>query len=223
MYADNLDFTCKLESKNPVYIKAYTISRCVNQCGKNFADCSCSKSCLHNGSCCSDYRFCQVIEENHIANSKIPNCQYADEEDSICLQCKENFYYFNNNCYLKCPVLASSSPSANSNNNLLIFDSNYNTKKQKNLKDAEIESIVKGKDHRSFNDNGVNNLNMTMMIDNKIIIKSKATSLIVAPYEENKICKEISLGIAYNNNFYYSVFKFFIILLFKKNHKIFFS
>ena len=108
--------SCKEEKDNPVYIKAYTVSRCVNSCGKKFFDCSCRSDCIRKGSCCSDYRFCQVVEENHITNSKISNCKLADEEDKLCLQCVEDFYYFNNQCLKKCPE------------NLNKFDNNKNSK-----------------------------------------------------------------------------------------------
>lgn len=105
LIADNIDMICKKENDNPVYIKAYSVSRCVNSCGNIFKDCSCKESCLRNGTCCSDFRFCQVIKENHTSNTKIPNCKFADENDSICLQCKDNFYYFNNQCLQSCSLV----------------------------------------------------------------------------------------------------------------------
>lgn len=154
LFADNLEMSCKEEKDNPVYIKAYTISRCVNSCGKNFFDCSCNFSCVRNGTCCSDFRFCQVIQENHITNSKISNCKFADEDDSICLQCKENFYYFNNQCLLKCPEREK--------NLLSSFNKNLSVQQRNNYK------------FRGLNNKNVN---------------------VIMPYEENKICKEINLGI----------------------------
>lgn len=38
-YADNYSFTCKEINYSPVYLKAYTISRCLNSCGREFIDC----------------------------------------------------------------------------------------------------------------------------------------------------------------------------------------
>ena len=38
-FADNYSSSCKKVSEQPVYIKAYTISRCMNSCGKQFSDC----------------------------------------------------------------------------------------------------------------------------------------------------------------------------------------
>ena len=37
--ADNYSFSCKLNSNQQMYIKAYTVSRCMNSCGKQFSDC----------------------------------------------------------------------------------------------------------------------------------------------------------------------------------------
>ena len=39
LVADNLELSCKLESSNPVYTKAYTVSSCLNACGMAFKDC----------------------------------------------------------------------------------------------------------------------------------------------------------------------------------------
>ena len=38
-FADNYSSSCKLISEQPVFIKAYTVSRCMNSCGKQFSDC----------------------------------------------------------------------------------------------------------------------------------------------------------------------------------------
>jgi len=159
--------TCKEERDNPVYIKAYTISRCVNSCGKFFFDCSCNSSCVKNGTCCSDYRFCQVIQENHITNTKIPNCKIADEDDTICLQCKENFYYYNNKCLLKCPEI-------------------------------EKDSTEKGKLNNYSNDSKTNIPNYSNSINLFIINRKNDILNAIIPYEENKICKEMNLGIFLN-------------------------
>jgi len=154
LFADNLEMTCKEEKDNPVYIKAYTISICVNSCGKNFFDCSCNSSCVRNGTCCSDFRFCQLIQENHITNTKITNCLFADEDDSICLQCKENFYYFNNQCFRKCPELDTKHRNSYSLNSSFM---------------QQYKSEI----------NKLHNKNLNVLI----------------PYHENKICKEINLGL----------------------------
>lgn len=37
--ADNISFKCLNKSQNPLYAKAFTVSRCMNSCGKVFADC----------------------------------------------------------------------------------------------------------------------------------------------------------------------------------------
>ncbi len=173
LVADNLDLTCKEEKDNPIYIKAYTISRCLNSCGKIFFDCSCNNSCIKNGTCCSDFRFCQVVEENHINNSNIPNCKLADEEDTICLQCKENFYYYDNKCLLKCPT------NGYKDNNNKIFD---------------IRKINKDILNTSYDSN--ENLNsITKKIKANFANMTKTNKYEIIPYEENKICKKINLGI----------------------------
>ena len=46
------------------YIKAYTVSKCINQCGVEYDDCSCDLSCKRKGNCCSDFKLCSLIEEN---------------------------------------------------------------------------------------------------------------------------------------------------------------
>ena len=38
-YADNFTFSCLEKEKNPLFTKAYTLSRCMNSCGKIFHDC----------------------------------------------------------------------------------------------------------------------------------------------------------------------------------------
>ena len=38
-YADNYTFRCMEKHKNPFYMKSYTLSRCINSCGKVFHEC----------------------------------------------------------------------------------------------------------------------------------------------------------------------------------------
>lgn len=95
--------TCKKIDSNPLYIKAYTFSRCINKCGENFNDCSCDHSCKSKGNCCSDFKFCEILEKNKIENKYIPNCKFSTIDSKLCLQCKEGFYLYDNNCFDKCP------------------------------------------------------------------------------------------------------------------------
>jgi hypothetical protein len=60
--ADNYSLTCKDISQNPVFIKAYTKSRCINKCGLKFADWSCEDNCKMSGECCSDYKLCDFVQ-----------------------------------------------------------------------------------------------------------------------------------------------------------------
>lgn len=101
--ADNVSLQCKWEKDKPVYIKAYTISRCVNSCGKTFHDCSCNPKCKKSGDCCTDFQFCEIVNESYSVENKIDNCKFSTEDKSVCLQCKENFYYHNNSCIRTCP------------------------------------------------------------------------------------------------------------------------
>jgi hypothetical protein len=103
LYADNYSMTCKKMSENPVYIKAYTFSRCINSCGKQFKDCSCREECRKLGNCCSDFRFCEIIFDNHI-NSDEKGCIFSTTDKKVCLQCKDNFYYYNGRCINSCPI-----------------------------------------------------------------------------------------------------------------------
>ncbi len=102
-FADNYSLTCKTLNQTPIFIKAYTISRCLNSCGKTFEDCSCSPKCKKFGDCCSDYKFCDIIESEKSTKCKIENCKFCSQDGNNCLQCKDNFYYFENKCVLKCP------------------------------------------------------------------------------------------------------------------------
>jgi hypothetical protein len=103
--------TCKKENSNPIYTKSYSFSRCFNQCGKKFNDCSCDKKCKKSGDCCSDYKFCEIIEKNKLIIdekennylNKIKNCKFSTVDNKTCLQCNDNFYLFENTCVEKCP------------------------------------------------------------------------------------------------------------------------
>jgi hypothetical protein len=101
--ADNVSLQCKWHKEKPVYVKAYTISRCVNSCGKTFHDCSCHPRCKKSGNCCTDFQFCEIVNESYSIENKIENCKFSTEDKSVCLQCKDNFYYHNNSCVRSCP------------------------------------------------------------------------------------------------------------------------
>ena len=58
---------------------------------------------MKTGECCSDYGVCEMIAESYTTISKIPNCKFASQDKSLCLQCKDNFYLYNNKCELNCP------------------------------------------------------------------------------------------------------------------------
>lgn len=106
LYADNYSMTCKKMKDNPVYIKAYTSSRCINSCGKDFSDCSCSQDCRLKGNCCSDFRFCEIVWEKdspHVKESSSPKCLLSTKDGKVCLQCKDNFFYYKNQCLDQCP------------------------------------------------------------------------------------------------------------------------
>ena len=58
---------------------------------------------MKEGDCCSDYKVCEMISENYTTVTNIANCKFASEDKSLCFQCKENFYLYNNRCELNCP------------------------------------------------------------------------------------------------------------------------
>jgi hypothetical protein len=103
--ADNKSMKCKKFNSNPNYIKPYSFSRCLNKCGQIFNDCSCNKNCRKSGDCCSDFKFCEIIEKEKIKSNKnfIENCEFSTNNGKICLQCVYDFYLFENNCVEKCP------------------------------------------------------------------------------------------------------------------------
>jgi len=95
--------SCKSLDSHPMYIKAYTFSRCINKCGMKFTDCSCEDTCKTKGNCCSDYKFCEILEKNKIEAKNITNCEFSTIDSKICLQCMEGFYLYENFCLDKCP------------------------------------------------------------------------------------------------------------------------
>jgi hypothetical protein len=102
--ADNYSMTCSTSSTlDSSFIKAYTISRCINQCGVEFSDCSCDLSCKRRGNCCSDFKLCEMIQDNYNTNPKtIKNCKFDTSDHKICLQCEEGHFYYNNMCVMEC-------------------------------------------------------------------------------------------------------------------------
>ena len=103
LIADNFSMTCKDPSEDAVYIKAYTSSRCLNSCGREFADCSCKEDCKAKGNCCSDFKFCEIIAKNNKLASFNSKCELKTTDGKICLQCKPKFYYYNKECLEECP------------------------------------------------------------------------------------------------------------------------
>ena len=104
LYADNYSMGCKTIIESPIYIKAFTFSRCINSCGLEFSDCSCKSDCKNSGTCCSDFQYCEIIYENNIkVKEENSNCKFSSRDKKICFQCKENFYFYNNECLEKCP------------------------------------------------------------------------------------------------------------------------
>lgn len=109
-----------------VYSYFYTMNTCENYCGGEFQECSCDKDCVQKGNCCRDYKdHCEEFfyyfkyneklkkrqnkEVTSISSSKQPSlskCQFEIElknKEVQCVKCKEGFYYYNNECYKKCP------------------------------------------------------------------------------------------------------------------------
>lgn len=83
----------------------------MNKCGVTFDDCSCDIDCKRNGTCCSDYKHCDFIEEKNKEMKinrqvcKVENCSNCmiRKNKEICLMCNEGFFYYRNNCLSKCP------------------------------------------------------------------------------------------------------------------------
>lgn len=103
LVADNYSMTCKENSDSAVYIKAYTSSRCLNSCGREFSDCSCKEDCKSKGNCCSDFKFCEIISKNNKLAEKTSKCLLKSVDGSMCLQCKPEYYYYDKKCYDSCP------------------------------------------------------------------------------------------------------------------------
>jgi hypothetical protein len=101
--ADNYSLTCKNESDNPVFIKAYTLGRCLNKCGSVFHDCSCNIDCKKAGNCCSDFKYCEFIGKEASKQCTISGCEACTQDNKTCLKCKDRFYYYKNQCVEACP------------------------------------------------------------------------------------------------------------------------
>jgi hypothetical protein len=101
--ADNYSLSCKNESESPVFIKAYTLGRCMNKCGGVFKDCSCHSDCKKTGTCCSDYKYCEYIEKSALKKCKIKGCEACTSDNKTCLKCREGLSYYKNKCVVGCP------------------------------------------------------------------------------------------------------------------------
>ena len=92
--------------------------------GIQFNKTSCKPDCRFNGNCCSDYNICEIIQSDlkNNENCLIDNCKYCTEK--TCMQCNENYYFYNNKCYLNCSSLQlkieESKICLKSNNTLVI-------------------------------------------------------------------------------------------------------
>ncbi len=71
--------------------------------GKIYITGSCHPSCEKTGECCSDYQICEIIEKSHSIDCLEPNCKLCTRDRKVCLQCKDNFFYYNSKCVLNCP------------------------------------------------------------------------------------------------------------------------
>ena len=99
LVADNFSNSCKVKDINTSSIKAYSYSKCINKCGKEFEDCSCNIHCFKEGNCCSDIQFCEVIE-NSFDIEILKNCKHSFK--GRCLQCLENLYLEEDQCVETC-------------------------------------------------------------------------------------------------------------------------
>ena len=111
--ADSLRGSCQsisLSDTTTVFSKAYSQGSCENKCGiSSLIDCSCDLSCKSNGNCCTDFTEinCEKILDRAKlfpdCESKASNCQYCDNSQGKCKQCKLGFFLFEGKCYSKCP------------------------------------------------------------------------------------------------------------------------
>jgi hypothetical protein len=95
---------------------------------------------MKNGDCCSDYQFCEAVEESHTTSTSISNCKFSTIDKSICLQCQDSFFYYNNTCLKGC----NEDQVVNSENRLCI---DKNDCDQKNCEKCGSD----GKCERCFN------------------------------------------------------------------------
>lgn len=103
--ADNYTMTCKSSHDNPVFIKAHTFGRCLNMCGHTFTDCSCKENCKKKGTCCSDYKYCEIVKDslNQKLDCQIQSCKACSNDGQTCLMCEDGFYLHKNKCISQCP------------------------------------------------------------------------------------------------------------------------
>ena len=59
---------------------------------------------MKNGTCCSDYKICDLIAVEGNKCEKLNNCEYCTKDGNTCLQCSNKFYYYNNECLKSCPL-----------------------------------------------------------------------------------------------------------------------
>jgi len=92
------------DNRPVVYIKAYSTGSCYNMCGRILSDCSCEKSCVLTGRCCSDYNGCDrlVISTSSTNCRHIPNCYLCNTITNQCGQCEPNYYLLNGRCVSNC-------------------------------------------------------------------------------------------------------------------------
>lgn len=129
MYANNFTKVCTLKPVEASYLKVFTVSRCVNKCGVEFSDCSCSLSCTRKGDCCSDFKVCEIIQQNYNdqdqdMKNRIQNCKFDSNEHKICLQCKDGFFLYHGKCFTNCP----DGTTSNSINNICLSSENQTQK-----------------------------------------------------------------------------------------------
>ena len=76
-----------------------------------FRDCSCEQDCKTDGSCCSDYKYCDFVNDtikemkSNDTKCDIENCNSCTKgsDNSLCLMCNNGFFYYKNKCLAKCP------------------------------------------------------------------------------------------------------------------------
>lgn len=69
------------------YLKAFTFGSCKNICGRESIDCSCERTCIYQGNCCSDYNECENLYFNNLNRNF--ECQSGNINCELC----ENFIH----------------------------------------------------------------------------------------------------------------------------------